>query len=85
MQNHHLSEREENEAYLTAKEGINYMLYFPKSGNVKIDLSSYMGEFSGKWISVSSGEWGDSHSLDGGKNVDILTPDDSGWFLVIKK
>lgn len=85
MQNHHLSEREENEAYLTAKEGIHYILYFPKGGNVKLDLSQYMDEFSGKWISVSSGEWGESYSLKGGSEVGITTPDDSGWFLVIKK
>src|SRR5690606_13088938 len=41
-----LSDREPNEAYLTAKEGSKYIIYFPKGGQVKLDLSKHKKEFT---------------------------------------
>ncbi|VAW18007.1 hypothetical protein MNBD_BACTEROID01-2119 [hydrothermal vent metagenome] len=79
-----LSEREEDEAYLTADEGSKYVVLFPQEGSVKIDLSKYNKQiFTGKWISIKSGEWGKQFSVSGGGNIDISTPDSSGWFAVL--
>lgn len=78
-----LSEREDNEAYLTASEGDKYVVLFPAGGSVKINLSNYNKEFSGKWISIKTGEWGEQFSITGGGDVEIATPDATGWFAVI--
>jgi hypothetical protein len=80
-----LSEREANEAYLTAKEGEKYLIYFPAGGTIKLDLKSASGEFHLKWISISSGEWGNEAAITGGKEVEIATPTDEGWYAVITK
>jgi hypothetical protein len=78
-----LSEREENEAYLTALKGDKYVVLFPAGGSVKVDLSGHDKEFSGKWISIKTGEWGEEFSVTGGVDVEIATPDSTGWFAVL--
>ncbi|NOY97535.1 MAG: hypothetical protein GXO81_14420, partial [Chlorobi bacterium] len=78
-----LSERGEDEAYLTAKKGGKYVLLFPEGGSVKIDLSKYDKDFTCKWVSIKSGEWGGQFPVTGGANVEISTPDSSGWFAVL--
>ncbi len=80
-----LSDREENEAYIAAKEGVHYILYFPKAGIAKLDLTPYSYEFTGNWINTASGEWGEKFTVQGGSAGEISAPDDKGWFLVIKK
>lgn len=78
-----LSDRDDNEAFLSAKEGENYVVLFPKGGSVKIDLSNYQKEFTGKWISIQSGAWGEKFRVKGGADVEIATPDTTGWFVVL--
>ncbi len=80
-----LSEREDNEAYLTAKRGEKYVILFPESGNVTLDLTNSPGEFSGRWISIDSGEWGERFSLTGDSLTGIDSPGSGGWFAVITK
>ncbi len=78
-----LSEREENEAYLTAAEGTKYVILFPKGGTVKLDLNKYQKKFTGKWISIKSGEWGKQFSVSGGDKAEVAAPDSTGWFAVL--
>jgi hypothetical protein len=78
-----LSEREDNEAYLTALVGEKYVILFPKGGAVKIDLKNYGEKFSGKWVSIKTGKWGEQFSVTGGVDVEISTPDATGWFAVL--
>ena len=81
-----LSEREEDEAYIAAKEGQQYALYFTQGGAVRLDLSQFNGAFTLQWINVASGEWGEETNIEGGKAVNIAAPDASGWWgAIIKK
>ncbi len=50
-----LSDRISNEAYLAAKPGECYALYFTNGGSVGLDLSGTSGSFDVTWISVSMG------------------------------
>jgi hypothetical protein len=50
-----LSHREPNEAYLAAKPGERYALYFTNGGSVGLDLSGAQGTLDVTWISVSMG------------------------------
>src|SRR5690606_33433507 len=47
-----LSNREENEAYVSASPGKAFAVYFPArdGGRVKLDLSEAKGEFVARWI-----------------------------------
>jgi len=78
-----LSDMEDDEAYLTAKLGENYVILFPDGGRVKLDLADYPAEFSGRWISIGSGSWGEKFSLEGGSLKEISSPGSGGWFAVI--
>ncbi len=80
-----LSDREDDEAYLTAKQGEKYVILFPEGGNVTLDLNNYPGEFSGRWISIGSGSWGERFSLKGGSLTEITSPGSGGWFAIIIK
>ena len=78
-----LTDREDNEAYLTAAEGEKYVVLFPEGGTVKLDLSRYNRKFTCRWISIKTGEWGEQFFINGGNKQEISTPDSGGWFVVI--
>lgn len=80
-----LADREPNEAYLTAKEGEKYLIYFTKGGTVKLDLIEKTGEFFLKWIDINTGEWGDEATIQGEKMVEITASNDDGWYAVITR
>lgn len=80
-----LTDRESDEAYLAAKEGEKYILYFTDGGSVDLDLSAYHNTFKLKWIDISTGEWGAKSNITGKKIVNIATPNKGGWVVAIVK
>jgi len=80
-----LYSREEDEAYVSAKEGEKYVLYFPDIGDVRLNLNAYKNTFITKWINISTGEYGVESTLQGGSNVNISTPSGGSWFLLVLK
>ncbi len=79
-----LSDREENEAYVSAKDGDTYVLYFPKGGKVKLDLAQHNQTFDTQWLSVETANWEKEQQIKGGHTIDLETPDEHGWFVVLK-
>lgn len=90
-----LSNRERNEAYLAAKTGSSYVLYFTNGGSVGLDLSGATGTFEVTWISISMGAvtrtsaTGGSRlmkkTIDGGGVVTLSAPYKGGWVAAIVK
>lgn len=89
-----LSDRESNEAYLAAKPGEKYALYFTNGGSVGLDLSKARGTFSVTWISVSMGvpvqtaQPGSARptaKVEGGGVVKLTAPYKGGWVAAIVK
>lgn len=78
-----LSGREENEAYLAAKPGEKYVVFFPDAGEAGIDLTEYNSAFSLKWMSVRSGEWHSEKEIEGGGIVNLKTPGGNEWVAVV--
>lgn len=72
-----------NTAYLSAKTGIVYVVYFPEGGEAVIDLEEYTGPFKLKWMSVESGEWYDETIINDKGETAVSTSDSSGWVAVI--
>lgn len=66
-----LMTEEEDEVYLSAKEGEYYVIFFAKDGTVKLDLSNYDARFTAKRINVYKGEWVGESKVKGGALVDI--------------
>jgi len=90
-----LSERQSNEAYLAAKPGESYALYFTNGGSVGLDLSGATGSFDVTWISVSMGVRTRTSAaggyrlmkktVAGGGVVTISAPYKGGWIAAIVK
>lgn len=78
-----LGEREDNEAYLTAKPGALYALYFTNGGTVTLDLRKHPGAYAMKWIDISSGEWDREETIQGGSVVPITSPGKGNWVVAI--
>ena len=78
-----LSDTEGSEAYLTAKKGEKYVILFPDGGRATLDMSNDEGQFSGQWISIGSGEWGERFSCSGGSLEEVISPGSGGWIAVI--
>jgi hypothetical protein len=78
-----LSKREANEAYATARLGKSCVIYFTDGGSVGVNLAGFPAECERRWISIESGEWGDTSRVPGGGNVMIDAPAAGGWLAVI--
>ena len=80
-----LSDREKDEAYLRAKPGEQYLLYFTQGGSVGLDLQNHKSMFEVRWIDIERGEWGDATRLSGEGVVTIAAPTPSPWAAVITR
>ena len=90
-----LTERSSNEAYLAAKPGSGYALYFTNGRSVNLDLSDAPGSLSITWISVSMGIVTESaaaleyrhldKTIEGGSVVSLTAPYKGGWIAALVK
>jgi len=88
-----LSQRQSNEAYLAAKPGESYALYFTDGGSVGLDLTGAPGAFDVTWISVSMGISTRTSAaggyrlmnktIQGGSVVTMTAPYKGGWVAAI--
>ena len=80
-----LTENEQGEAYISAKEGENYLIYFPNKGNVKLDLSKQKGRFTVRWIDIKNAEWIWQEEINAGNTIDLKAKSKDGCFAVLQK
>jgi hypothetical protein len=80
-----LGQRSENEAYLAARPGKAYALYFTDGGSVDLDLTGAQGPLRLKWIDVGTGEWGAQETLESGRVATVDAPGPGGWVAAIAK
>jgi hypothetical protein len=78
-----LSDLETDEAYLAARPGEQYVLYFTEGGSVGLNLRDHRGKFKLRWINIQSGDWADRTAVAGGKVVTINAPSKSPWAATI--
>ncbi len=78
-----LSDRSANEAYLAAKPGQFYALYFTNGGAVGLNLRDAQGSFRLRWIDISKGEWGKQETVSGGKVVQLAAPGKGNWVAAL--
>lgn len=80
-----LTDREENEAYLTAAPGEAYALYFTNGGAVGLDLAGHAGTWRLQWISIATGEWAGEDEITGGAVAATAAPGPGGWVGVVTR
>ncbi len=78
-----LRNRDANEAYLAAKPGVAYALYFPKGGEVELDLHAHPGQYAVHWIDIATGEWGRRATFAGGAWIPLAAPAAGHWAAAV--
>ncbi|MFP4366401.1 MAG: hypothetical protein ACOCU3_01720 [bacterium] len=76
---------EGNTAYLAAREGEDYVIYFPKNGVVELDLTGHAYEFTLQWINTEDGRWGNSHEIEGGSYTELRAVNENGSIAVLTR
>ena len=79
-----LLNREENEAYLLAVPGKQYAVYFPKGGEVALDLATEGGNWEIRWRSVLDGTIQTDKPVKGGIPVTLKAPGPGHWVVILK-
>jgi len=77
-----LSEREKNEAYCLAVGGKTYALYFPKGGEIVLNLEKKR-RVTVRWFDVNAGRFLDNPQESNGPRVRIKTPNTKQTWLAI--
>ena len=80
-----LADREENEAYMLADAGGRFAVYFPKDGEVTIDLTFVPQQLNLKWLSVTESSWKEGISIKGGTEFMLKTPGNGHWVAIISQ
>ena len=79
-----LTEREEDEAYVSASNDISqYIVYFTDGGSVGLLLNTSIENYRLDWINIRTGEKGNKSYTIGSKNTHITAPDNGGWLAII--
>jgi hypothetical protein len=76
---HLLRDRLPNEAYLAAKPGSAYALYFPDGGAVGLDMRGHDGRFELHWMDITSGRPHAQQVVRGGDWLEIGPPAKGHW------
>jgi hypothetical protein len=76
---------EPNEAYLTGKDQDYYLLYFPKKGNVSIDIGEPEGMFSVRTLSLADAKWQGGGQVRPGKITEFTSDFEKGCLILIQK
>ena len=78
-----LRDRSQNEAFLTYKKGEAYIVFFPSRGNVKLDLSSEIGQFKIRWVNIEDGTWSNETSVNSGSFVSLDATNNKGSIAIL--
>jgi len=83
-----LSNRGNNEAYLTYIPGRQYVVYFTDGGAVDLNLSEVKGSFIIRWLDIAKSRWKPgkrARTVKGGQKVSLRAPDKGHWAVLIEK
>ena len=77
------SDCQPDEAYLVAKPGQQYLLYFTQGGSVGLNLKGHRGEFGLTWVDISTGQLGQHTQMSGDQIVTIGAPGNTPCVAVL--
>ncbi len=78
-----LGDRQSDEAYLAAKPGQLYVLYFTNGGSVSVDLSDASGKLRLEWVDPSKGAWSGASEVNAGAAVVVKAPSSGPQLAVL--
>lgn len=78
-----LTDREENEAYCRAVEGVSYAVYFTDGGEVDLNLTKAKSKARIQWLDVMNSKWSTSGTIKGGEITNVKAPSEGHWILLL--
>lgn len=78
-----LTNRNNDEAYLAAVPGKQYVLYFPNGGSVHLDIKEVDGEFELRWIRILEAAWAGETDISASAAVEISAPGPGPWAAIL--
>jgi hypothetical protein len=80
-----LNDVEENLAFIAAKEGEKYVIYFTKTGKVNLNLAGQNHAFTLRWINVDTAEWAKTEEITGGRSLELEATNEKGSLAVLTR
>lgn len=80
-----LTERNPNEAYLTAVPEEQYAVYFPDGGSVGVNLTEAPGAYALHWLDIADSTWGAPETVAGGRIVQLTAPESGHWIALLTR
>jgi hypothetical protein len=80
-----LDDRATDEAYLTVASNDHFVVYFPKEGSIRLDLSGSAYKYMVRWIDLGTGDWAETDEIEGGDYVNMNSSRGPGSFAVISR
>ncbi|MCK4966946.1 hypothetical protein KAS50_07935, partial [bacterium] len=78
-----LTDRSDNEAYLTYIVGKQYAVYFPNGGSVGLNLSGINGSFIVKWLDITDKRWKKEIKVKGNRIITLTAPGEGHWAALV--
>jgi len=75
----------DNKAFLSAREGEFYVIYFTGAGTVTLDLDEFTGPYTIDWIPVEDADWKGKDTIEGGSHVEIISAYPGNSFAVLTR
>jgi hypothetical protein len=79
-----LSDRGANEAYCLANPGVEYAVYFPDGGQVRLDISGLKKSPTVRWLDVMKSEWSEAQQLESSDGLGLSCPSRGYWAVLVK-
>lgn len=74
-----------NQAYLAAKEGEKYLIYFPANDQVLLNLEKFNSPFTLRWISAEDAIWSEPEIINGGGYLKLQPQEIENSFAILIK
>ncbi len=81
----HLSNRDEDEAYLTRIPGEQYAVFFTNGGDVRVKLPNNKDSWKIQWLDISKVKWIQAHDISRQTNVRLKAPGEGLWIVLLHK
>lgn len=80
-----LTDRAENEAYLSYTAGEQYAIYFPDAGSIELDLRGAPAALTLRWLDIGASRWGEAKRVAGRDLLRLTTPGPASWVALVRK
>ena len=80
-----MTNRDENEAYLTIIDSEAYAIYFPNGGSIDLKMNADDGHRRVTWLNIASTQWSDDVLFDADAHLQLNAPGPGHWVALVRR